>query len=186
MLCTPRLLPRPVHLLFPRPILAESDLGVRGVVEVDLADGGLDQGPHAPVEARHAAEGVDLLQHRGHVVVEVDFDGEVVAVVDGVVSEGADVAFEEVETLGVGRHCGMVTVHAGPFGEVSMKLTGRSLPSPLVSSLPSSPGVDPNLEESHVNSSLSLAFRSRSFSVRCRSGELAILGRAMLLLQLLV
>lgn len=46
----------------PGPILAQPDLGVAAVVEIDLRDCLLDQRPHAPVQARDAAEPIHLIE----------------------------------------------------------------------------------------------------------------------------
>lgn len=43
------LLPATVDFALPTPVLAQSELSVAGVVEVDLRDLGLDKCPYAPV-----------------------------------------------------------------------------------------------------------------------------------------
>jgi len=55
----------PVLLTSPRPVLAESSLRIRGVVEINLRDGRLYQSPDAPVEAGNASEHVNFRSEAG-------------------------------------------------------------------------------------------------------------------------
>lgn len=105
----------------PGPVLAQAHLGVVGVVKVDGRDGGLDEGPDAPVEAREPAEQVDLSDEF------VDFGGLVHGGGRGVRElgkVGADVLGDKLAALGAGGEHAVVAVEATPLGEVVGEVKG--------------------------------------------------------------
>ena len=110
--------PRTITLRLPSPVLAQPFLGISGIVEVDLANHGLDQSPDTPVEARYASEVLYLVVQLVDVRLEVDIQGQGIVIRDRVVSERADVVFQEVPSLRLGGHEFVFAVKTGPFCEM--------------------------------------------------------------------
>lgn len=53
-------LPRAIYLPSPIPVLLQSDLGIRRIVEVDLRNRSLDERPYSPVQARNSPVEIDF------------------------------------------------------------------------------------------------------------------------------
>lgn len=110
----------PVRLPLPRPVLPEPQLGVRGVVEINLGDLCLDEGPDSPVEARQPAVQVYLVAQPLRLLLEVR-----TGVARGQQGEvRLDVLGNEAAALGARGEAGVVALKAGPLGEVVGEVEG--------------------------------------------------------------
>lgn len=94
----------------PRPVFSQPDLGVRGIVKVNLRDGGLYESPDAPVESWDTTERLDLFKYAIDACA-LFFRRPASSVV-------RYVFIDEGSTRGPSRKNAMVAIEAAPFGEV--------------------------------------------------------------------
>ncbi|PHH53125.1 hypothetical protein CFIMG_008268RA00001 [Ceratocystis fimbriata CBS 114723] len=115
---------------------SSTDVGIRRIVKIDFGDDGLDLRPDAPVEARNAAEKVNLDEELLAFVLKLlrgqrrssgpiaQVGGRISAVAVLLGKVGGNVVADEGETLRLGRHDVVVALEAAPLGEVVANIKG--------------------------------------------------------------
>lgn len=102
--------------LLPVPILPQPHLCITRIVEINLANRGLDERPDAPIEARRTAEEVDFRKELVHVApLVLPIQKTVVA---------GEIVLHEVTALRARGEDGEVAVEAAPLGEVVCDVEG--------------------------------------------------------------
>lgn len=108
---------RSIHLVPPSPVFSQAYFGVCCVVEIDLANCGLDEGPDPPVKARDTAKALDLLKQPVRVPNAMALQIYIAPI-------AVDVLCDECAAGRTCRQDAKIAAETAPFGEVVGDIEG--------------------------------------------------------------